>query len=426
MLKSRLIKDLKEITKQYFSENASYDITRDYYVRYSKYSKCDYEKEFGNWTEFKKMLIIEMFNGEDLLKVNVKLAKQKQAVQDINRIERKTFRESARKDNALEELDLKLIELLEKNSLKDFTIRHDTSTESTYHGVYHITDNHLNELIFPSTSLTNQFDFTVASKRLKKYADTAREYCKLKNIKNITLAFGGDQLNSSRRRDEVLSQATNRVSAVLLAVFLYEQLIIDLNQDFNVSIASVTGNESRNTDEFVYSEIADENFDHMIHNILKMLFRGAEGVTFIEGSFVEKVLSFGDFNLLLLHGDKLRRSNIEKEVQGKIAKYMQRGVPIHYTIFGHLHTANISDIYARGSSLCGANAYSEEGLNLISRASQNLYLIDIKNKSLDGIKIDLQDTEGIEGYDINKELEAYNTKSADKLYDSETIVRIVV
>ena len=44
----------------------------------------------------------------DLLKENVKLAKQKQSAQDLNRIERKTFREHARVENAVSKYTKKL------------------------------------------------------------------------------------------------------------------------------------------------------------------------------------------------------------------------------------------------------------------------------------------------------------------------------
>ena len=91
---------------------------------------------------------------------------------------------------------------------------------------------------------------------------------------------------------------------------------------------------------------------------------------------------------------------------------------------GHLHETMITDLFARSSSLVGANAYSENALNLSSRAAQNIYVM-LKEGRQD-IRIDLQDTKGFKGYDIDKELMAYNTKSAEKSKPKNTIFKIII
>ena len=73
--------------------------------------------------------------------------------------------------------------------------------------------------------------------------------------------------------------------------------------------------------------------------------------------------------------------------------------------------------------MCGANDYSEKGLGLAGRASQNCYIF-YENGNRDGIKIDLQNAS--EGYDIEHSLESYNAKSNDKLSKGTTIFKIVV
>ena len=84
-------------------------------------------------------------------------------------------------------------------------------------------------------------------------------------------------------------------------------------------------------------------------------------------------------------------------------------------IFGHIHSAYVADMFARSGSLCGSNAYSEGALQLSSRASQIILMVD--GSGIDGIKIDLQDTGDIEGYPIDEKLESYNAKSAKKVKD---------
>lgn len=84
-----------------------------------------------------------------------------------------------------------------------------------------------------------------------------------------------------------------------------------------------------------------------------------------------------------------------------------------------------SDQYSRSLSLVGSNTYSENALNLSGRASQNFYVLH-QSGGFDGIKIDLQNTENIEGYNIQARLEAYNTKSADKCHRQETVFKVVI
>ena len=74
--------------------------------------------------------------------------------------------------------------------------------------------------------------------------------------------------------------------------------------------------------------------------------------------------------------------------------------------------------------MVGSNDYAEKALNLSGRASQNCYIFyDDGNR--DGIKIDLQNTDGV-GYNIDKSLEAYNAKSASKAKEKKTIFEIVI
>ena len=83
----------------------------------------------------------------------------------------------------------------------------------------------------------------------------------------------------------------------------------------------------------------------------------------------------------------------------------------------------ITDTLARSSSLVGANAYSENALNLYSRAAQNIYIM-LEDGRHD-IRIDLQNS-SFEGYDIDLQLASYNAKSLQKTYKKETIFKIIV
>ena len=80
---------------------------------------------------------------KDIIKYNIQLAKQKQRFQDLNRIERKAFREDARLENALVEYNKELISLLKKHSTKVKLKKVKKENEAVI--VCQIADTHFNE-----------------------------------------------------------------------------------------------------------------------------------------------------------------------------------------------------------------------------------------------------------------------------------------
>ena len=355
----------------------------------------------------------------ELLKENVKYKKQKQKAQDITRVERKSFREFARVENAVEEYSKELKKLFENYKLHKLTRKHTGSKKAV--GVIQFSDLHFNELV---NLKTNKYDFEVAAKRCQYFVSKAKKYFEIAQIKNVVVALTGDLLNSDRRLDELLNQATNRAKATFLSVDIMQQVILDLNKNYNVSIAGVVGNEGRANKELGWSNIvATDNYDYTIYNCLRFLFKDSH-VKFIDGDPSEIVVNVAGQNLLMLHGHGSLKGGIEKSVNQIIGRYAGQGIEVHYVIFGHVHSARVGDNYSRSSSMVGANDYSDKALNLSGRASQNCYIF-YNDGNRDGIKIDLQNVNN-KGYKIDKSLEAYNAKSAKKTKSTETIFKVVV
>lgn len=363
----------------------------------------------------------EIETDEELEEYCVKLAKQKQKLQDTNRIERKAFRESARIENAVESLNEELVGLLKKNSFNTWNGVGQTNPTHNGYGVIQFSDTHLNELVdLPS----NKYDIEVANKRIRKHVTESIEYFQNNEIGTVLVAFTGDMINSDRRLDEKLNMSTNRMRALFIAVDIFKQAIEELSEYFNIHVASVTGNESRVNDEFGWSDaVLSDNYDYAIHNILKQLFDGCENVTFHGDCEAEKVVNVGGVHLLMVHGNQIPK-NITQGLAKIKARYMSHDVDVDYMIHGHLHECLIADTYARSASTVGANAYSENGLQLVSRASQNCYRV--KDGSMEGHRIDLQNIDSYDGYDIDESIMAYNPKSSTKLKSQSTIFSVVI
>ena len=354
-----------------------------------------------------------------LIKENVKLAKQKQNYQDLNRIERKAFREHVRVENAVARYSEKLLKIFERYKLSELTIKHKEDSGAV--GVIQFSDVHFNELV---NLEHNKYDFSIASARCKHFVTKAIKYFKAFGITNVLMVQSGDLLNSDRRLDELLSMATNRAKATFLAVDIMQQVILHLNKEFNVSVCMVTGNESRVKKDWGWSPmIASDNYDYTIFQTLRYIFKDST-INFIDGDPTEVVVEVAGQNLLVLHGNgAIKRTSIESSINQMIGRYKMRGTKIDYVIFGHVHSARVGDNYSRSSSMVGANDYSEKALNLAGRASQNCYIF-YKNGNRDGIKIDLQNY--TTGYNIDKSLESYNAKSSDKINNGTTIFKVVV
>ena len=355
----------------------------------------------------------------DILRENVRLSKLRQKAQDKNRIFNKSFREHARIENAVEEYSKELIKLFENNDLHKTLNEFKVNNKAV--GVLQLSDVHFNELVDLEN---NKYDFEVASSRIRYFVNRAKMYFKTANITNVVLAMTGDMMNSDRRLDELLNQATNRAKATFLGVDILQQAIIDLNQNFNVTVASIIGNEGRANKEMGWSDIvATDNYDYTIFQCLRYLFRD-KSVKFIHGDPSELVINVAGQNLLMLHGHGSVRGKLDTAVNQIAGRYSLKGIKIDYVIFGHVHSARVGDNFGRSSSLVGSNDYSEKSLNLNGSASQNCYIFH-SNGNRDGIKVDLQHTDG-KGYDIDKALEAYNAKSSEKRVQKKTIFEVVV
>lgn len=402
------------------------------YVKYKHNDKFIESKD----QNYSKQLLLECINYEvyqvskeldktlidkqEIIEQSVKIAREKQKHLDTNRIERKTFREHSRIYNALSELNKSLINELKNHNLKELCSFQDLKpNKNTKHvGIIHISDTHFNELIDVSG---NKYDFNIASKRLKKFADEAIKIFNVYNINTVLIAMTGDLLNSDRRLDELLNMATNRAKASLLSVSLLSNFILYIRkQGFSLKVACTSGNESRMDKDWHWSEnIITDNYDFLIFNMLKMVTKDCE-IEFIKGDSFELVVKLGNQNILLTHGNQFG-TNIEKQIQGIKGKYASKNIIINYVLFGHLHSARVGDCYARSSSLCGSNDYSDKALQLEGRASQNLFTIDEYGNN-NGFKIDLQNVNHIEGFDIQKELEEYDAKSLSKTRKNKVII----
>jgi len=383
--------------------------------------------EFETFRRGLNHILNKKIADQDLIIENVKLAKGKQKGQDINRIERKSFREYARVENALSEFAKAQLEIYKEHgeALKNIKLKPlKRSLTMSGAGVIQPTDLHGNELVdLPH----NKYDFNVLAKRYKFYISQCLEDFKSKNLKKVAMLFTGDLLNSDRRLDELLNASTNRAKATSLVRYIILQSILEVrNAGYEITIVSVLGNESRSGKEMPFSnEGLSDNYDFIIMDGLKQILEHSKikGITFGSLDKVEEVVEIDGKNWLVAH-DISKMTSQQSKAQSGIGRYSLNGIKIDFMIGGHIHSTNINDFSARSSSMVGANSYSENALNLAGKAGQNYFIC--KGGRINKIAVDLQDVEGIEGYDVIHQLEAYNAKSVSKLDTNRTIFKVVI
>ncbi len=376
-----------------------------------------------------KQEVIASTPDYEVLAENVRLSKRNQRTSDLSRIANKSFREHARIENAVSAYSSAILTELKEHgkSLGECPRRTGELSPDAAAVVVHLSDNHFNELV---NLPTNRFDFEVAAKRLALLAQKTKLIGKSYGAERIVVFFGGDLMNSDRRLDELLAMSTNRARATLLAVHLYKQFLLDLRSEFFIDCFGITGNESRVKEDLGWVDpVATDSYDFTIYAMLQALFDASDdkGMRFNDFNANEVVFSVHRQTFLGLHGHQISAGD-QKKVQAMIGKYAAKGINITHILCGHIHASLVSDYISRNASLVGSNAYSEEALGLISKAAQNIHVVT--KQGLDGIKCDLQNVDGVEGYEIISKLAQYNAKSADKagesMRDPQTIVRVVI
>lgn len=388
------------------------------YSKYDLVGNVDYSRRtLSVW-------IAKQIIDKEVVLENVKLAKQKQKAQDLNRIERKSFREFARVENAISEYSQEIVKLLKCQAKSIFSKMNivDCGIVDGGVGVVHLTDLHGNELIDLEH---NQYNTSVMSRRLKKQISESLAYFKFRGVSKVVFLAGGDLLNSDRRLDELLSATTNRAKATVLVSHLITQAILHIREHYEVDIVSVLGNESRAKQEMSFSNnVISDNYDFSIMSMCREVIEasGVDGIKFHSIDKMEEVVNIGDQNWLVAH-DVSKFTDKQDKTQSTIGRYGLIGKNIDFIVGGHIHAHRGTDISCRAGSLAGSNTYNEHALNLQGRASAVCYVVKGKERFYQYIDCQQADNDG---YEFDSRLEAYNIKSDDKTRVRHEIIRIVV
>lgn len=348
------------------------------------------------------------------------------AKQKLN-FERNMFNKKLREISSLEELNKELLNALKRLKPVEVEKNINNNVETIECDdvlVVQLSDLHILEL---TNELNEQkYDLEVASKRLKKFADTVKDKIVKNGIKKVVIFSTGDIVNSDSIMSKLLNNASNKATGIIMGVILLQHFILDIYSVCNdISYGGICANEGRlhGTDNYYSDEnLVSNSPDYIIFNMLNLLFKDINGLKYLQGRSNERVLNINHQNIIFSHGLQLK-GDYGKAVASMFARYSTKGINLRFAFTGHLHASKVSNFFARSSSLTGNNSYGSNELNLNSRASQNMATIS-KNGDINVTPVDLQNIDNISGYDIQKEVQDFCLrKSVTKT--NEDIIEVV-
>lgn len=365
----------------------------------------------------------EVETEESIMTQIEKLRKSRQNLMDQNRVLRAMFRERDRVESTSKVL---LQHILKSQKARDplpFKQYEYNNSDVKRVGIVQFSDWHLVESVLDiDTKGKNKYDFSIAAKRMQKYAYRIKEIFKTMGITDIAIAFTGDQFNSNRRKTEIIRNLKALSEGFVIGTDLVSQFVADLAMNFYIEIFSVFGNESRLDDDIQAIDFHN-NFDFLLHHFLESKLRDFENIYFheIEPDH-ELYTEINGARILFMHG------HVKKKAHDIIVKYTKMNKIVDMIIRGHNHNLMLSESLSQSGSGVGDSAYNFQMLQAVARASQNIYVVTNDNSEIDiqPMPIDLQKYSRFDGYNIPRDANDHSVRTARLKGRSRTVVRVVI
>lgn len=243
----------------------------------------------------------------------------------------------------------------------------------------------------------NRFDFEEAKKRLEKLSVSVHKYIKLYGISEMHIILLGDFIHAQHRRDMKSSAQYVEIESGIYCFHLIREFIESFRRLVNdIVISGVVGNESRFESNDLHTNInnvAKNSIDYMIYEMLCVCFEKIPEVSFNidDNNLFENIIHINnDFNILAIHGDKIKQNQLDNEISKlKLKIFNDKREYIDYVVLGHIHSTLITDKYARNASLVGSDEYASRGLNIPeSYVSQLFGVVQDKDIHVFSIRLD--------------------------------------
>lgn len=247
----------------------------------------------------------------------------------------------------------------------------------------------------------NQYNYSIAQRRMRKYTKSVLDYAKLYNAHTISITTMGDLIeNTELRGNQKFDCEFHYAEQVARCQdLIMEHIMTILNEGYKVDLSGVYGNHDRQTGS-KNDSIESSNATYTILENIKKTFEYMEkfsGSKFENISFVQydnkykyHVDEYYGFRIRYQHGD-----NDNKADNKKIEAYNGTDNDAYDAlVFGHLHhyrytQLNRNEFEMYCSCLQGANEYAKNQIKSTADAGQTIIIIR-DNGEVTPININLQ------------------------------------
>jgi len=248
-------------------------------------------------------------------------------------------------------------------------------------------DWHVEEVVDPkSVSHLNEFNLTVADRRIEKLCKTALRTIEVQrggtDIPVLVLCLLGDLMNGFIHEE---AREENELTPTQTILWLKERVskfIRTLQKEGGferIIIPCSVGNHGRTTVKPRTSTSWKNSYEWLLYKILEQEI--TEGVTWLIGEAYHTYLDVYSKTFRLHHGDGLKFmggvGGLTVPVEKAIANW-NKGRVADIDIFGHWHTSQQNPKWVSNGSLVGHNAYSIQIKAPFEPPQQTLFLFDSK------------------------------------------------
>ncbi|MHC4300950.1 MAG: helix-turn-helix domain-containing protein [Planctomycetota bacterium] len=252
-------------------------------------------------------------------------------------------------------------------------------------------DLHYPEVVRPGeVEGCNAYDSKIAELRIKEFTDNtirlARDYTGNVKVDGLVLPFLGDMLSGDIHEELSKANEVPTPQALINLVELTIPMLTVLRDHFGaVHVPCVPGNHPRLSKKPQAKERARNNMDWLYYQVLAMMMRDTEGVTFAISEGADCRFNICGHRFVATHGDQFRGGS---GISGMLAPLMlgdhrkrkranSIGQPYDYMLMGHWHqlALGVAGIICNGS-VKGYDEYAYVNNFNYQEPEQAFFLVD--------------------------------------------------
>ena len=324
---------------------------------------------------------VDLNNEESLTKKRAELYKERQQVRD----EWSTYNRMMREDARIETFKEAITDAAK--TLKPFKkVSYVGTSNSDTEAIALLSDLHIG---VEFSDFCNTYNLEIAKKRVSKFVNDVRKYCKLHRVKRLNIVNLGDLISGIIHTTIRLEQEFDVIDQIMNASEVLAGVLSDL-QDVapEVIYRSCTDNHSRaiaNKNE----SIEKENYYRLIDWYVQERLKDTD-IIFKNDNLSREIGKFELLNgkkVMFAHGHNDNPNKIFQSFIGATEEY------IHYVLLGHYHNEKVKNfqnmrVFINGS-IVGTDDYAASK-RLYTKPSQMLLVFDNDNVIHYSINLDVE------------------------------------